>query len=199
MYNSPMNEHLTIYLPAAIAVGLLTYFFIRRSWLEASPAKNSRFREFGENIRLRDLFRVAVLMEEGGYSFYVKMSEKARDAKTRELCIRLAGEETLHRQLFLDRLNRWNPLEANRRTWPTFLEKVRQEGFFEDAPGENASEEQMAAYAIRQEVKAAEFYQMFEQAFPEAWKLMRLHNLVLEERSHEDKLRTAYPRLNRKN
>ncbi len=190
-----MSEHLAVYLPAAIAVGLLAYLFLRRGWLGAVPAEGSRFREFGENIHLRDLFRLAVMMEEQGRDFYLKMAEKTRDAKTKELCSLLAEEEARHWLLLLNKLSRWHKLEVNRLTWPAFLERVKQEGFFEDAPDESAPEDQLAAYAIRQEIKSAEFYQLFEAAFPEAWKRVRLHDLVLEERSHEARLRAAYPHL----
>lgn len=188
-----MREHLFIYA-AALAAFLLAYIFLRkRSRLSAPPAGGSRFKEFGEYIRLRDLYRLAVLLEEEGLAFYLKMAEKTSDIRTRKLCAGLAEEESLHRQLFLDKLGRWSPLDVNPLTWPAFLEKVKREGFYENAPGENAPEQQLAAYAIRQEIKSAEFYQLFEQAFPEAWKRERLHNLVLEERSHESRLRAAYP------
>lgn len=189
-----MNEHLTIYLPAAIAVGLLAYFFLRRgAWLNAVPNAGSELKRFGEFVRLRDIFRAAILIEEEGYSFYMRMAKKARDEKTKELCESLAEEETHHRQLFSELLNHWNPLGVNPLTWPTFIETVKKEGFFGNPPSENASEEEMAAYAIKQEIKSAQFYQMFETAFPEAWKRVRLHRLVLEERSHEARLRAAYP------
>jgi rubrerythrin len=194
-----MTEHLPLYAAAAAAAILLAYFFLRSArGLNASPAQGSRFREFGEYVRLRDLYRLAVLMEEEGKAFYLKLAEKALDPKLKELCAGLAEEEALHRQLFQDKLNRWRPLGYNRLTWPAFLEKVKQEGFFENAPAENATEDQMAAYAIRQEIKTAEFYQLFEPAFPEAWKRERLQNLVSEERSHEAKLRAAYPHLSLK-
>ena len=59
----------TIYA-AAIAAGLLAYLFLRRrGWLKAFPVKGSRLSEFGEFIRLRDVFRMAVLMEEEGRAF----------------------------------------------------------------------------------------------------------------------------------
>lgn len=195
-----MPEPLFIYAAAALAAVLPVYFFLRRRGrLSAPPAAGSRFREFGEYIRLRDLYRLAVMMEEEGRIFYIKIIGKVHDEKTKELCARLAAEETVHKQLFLSMLEHWNQLNVNPVTWPTFLEKVKQEGFFGDAPGENATEEQLAAYAISQEIKSAEFYQLFEQAFPEAWKRERLHNLVLEERSHESRLRAAYPGVDPKN
>ncbi len=190
-----MSEHLTIYLPAALAVGLLAYLLLRRRWLGARPSEGSRFREFGENIHLRDLFRLAAMMEEEGRTFYLKMVVRVRDTKTKELCAGLAGDEATHKQLFLEMLGHWNPLNVNPLTWPAFLEKVKQEGFFESAPGEDSTEDQLAAYAIRQEIKTAEFYQMFEAAFPLVWKRERLHKLVTEERGHEAKLRAAYPHI----
>lgn len=194
MYIFFMPEPLFIYAAAALAAVLPAYFFLRRRGrLSAPPAAGSRFREFGEYIRLRDLYRLAVMMEEEGRVFYLKMVVKVRDGKTKELCASLSAEEAAHKQLFLDMLEHWNQLNVNPVTWPAFLEKVKQEGFFANAPGEDATEEQLAAYAISQEIKSAEFYQLFEPAFPEAWKRERLHNLVLEERSHESRLRAAYP------
>ena len=188
-----MTEHLLFYTTGAITAILLARFLLRSARLSAPPADGSRFKEFGEYVRLRDLYRLAVLLEEEGLAFYLKMAEKTSDIQTKKLCAGLAEEESLHRQLFLNKLGRWSPLGVNPLTWPAFLEKVKREGFYENAPGEDASEDQMAAYAIRQEIKSAEFYQLFEQAFPEAWKRERLHNLVLEERSHESRLRAAYP------
>ncbi|MBI4351851.1 MAG: ferritin family protein [Elusimicrobia bacterium] len=190
-----MNEHQLVYTAAAVAAVLAAWYFTRRGgWLNAAPAAG-KFSEFGEFIRLRDVFRVAVLLEEEGYAFYMRMAKMVKDEKTKELCGSLAEEETQHRQLFSELLNHWNPLGVNPLTWPAFIERVRKEGFFGNPPAETASEEEMAAYAIRQEIKSAEFYQMFETSFPEAWKRVRLHRLVLEERSHEARLRAAYPQL----
>lgn len=190
-----MNEYSAVYLLTALAVGLPAYILLRRGRLKASPAKGSRLGEFGEFIHLRDVFRVAVMLEEEGLAFYSKLAARSRDGRVQELCARLAGEEAAHRQLFLDLLGHWNPLEVNPLTWPAFLERVKKEGFFADPPAENASEDEMAAYAIRQELKSVEFYQLFEAGFPLAWKRQRLHRLVQEERGHEAKLRAAYPRL----
>ncbi len=191
-----MADPVILYAAAALAVILLSFALLRRGGrLSSAPAAGSRLKEFGENIRLRDLFRLAVMMEEKGRDLYLGMAEKSRLAGTKRLCAQLAEEETAHRQLFLDKLGAWDPLPVNIATWPAFIEKVRQEGLFEDAPGEDASEDQLAAYAIRQEIKTAEFYSLFEKSFPETWKRAHLHNLVLEERSHEARLRAAYPHI----
>ena len=55
------------------------------------------------------------------------------------------------------------------------------------------NEEELAGYAISQEIKTARFYALFDAAFPQTWKRARLDRLVQEERSHEAKLRAAYP------
>ncbi len=191
-----MSDHQLIYAAAAVAAILLSWHFMRRgAWMNTAPASDSKLSEFGEYIRLRDVFRMAILIEEDGYAFYLKLAKRARDENTKELCAGLAEDETRHRQLFAELLNHWNPLGVNPLTWPAFVERVKEEGFFGTPPGENASEEEMAAYAIGQEIKSAEFYQLFESAFPEAWKRVRIHRLVLEERSHEAQLRAAYPML----
>lgn len=190
-----MNEHIYLYAAAAAAAGLILYFILagRRSWLRAKPSHGSDMTRFGENIRLRDLFRLAVLLEEEGLAFYLKMAEKASVPAAKELCLELAGEEVKHRDLLQGQLDSWRPLAVHAAQWPALLEKVRQEGFFGNPPREGASEKELAAYAINQEIKSAEFYGLFEQAFPDAWKRVEIHELVAQERAHEARLRAAYP------
>ena len=72
---------------------------------------------------------------------------------------------------------------------------IEKAGIFADPPGDGASEEEMAEYAIRQEIKSAEFYSLFERSFPHAWKNAKMRVLVIEELEHEIKLRAAYPRV----
>ena len=190
-----MNDPILIYSAAAIAAAFLVYFGMtaRRAWLHAKPRRGSAMTRFGENIRLRDLFRLAVLLEEEGRAFYLKLAERAAAPAVKELCLELAGEEVKHRDRLQAQLDGWRPLAVHAAHWPAFLEKVKQEGFFGNPPGEGASEKEMAAYAIGQEMKTAEFYQLFETAFPDAWKRVEIHDLVVQERVHEARLRAAYP------
>lgn len=191
-----MIEHAAFYYSAAAALAAgLAYRLLRARGGQESPAADSRIAKFGEHIKLRDLFRLAVMMEEEGTAFYLKMAERVQNPGARKLCIQLAEEETEHRRLFQDRLNRWRSLAPNRLTWPAFLEKVRQEGLFNDQPGDGAAEDEMAAFAIAQERKTADFYRLFEAAFPDAWKREKLKSLVEQELDHEAKLRAAYPHL----
>lgn len=193
-----MTETTTIYAATALLAALAAYLLLRgrAGRLGDKPAKDSVIGQFGGDIRLRDLFRLAVMMEEEGIVFYARMGEKAVVPETKELCASLAEAEEGHRRLFQDKLDKWRPLPPNRATWPVFIEQVKKWGFFGKAPGAEAGELEMAEYAIRQEIKTAEFYALFEKAFPEAWKREQLRDLAQEERLHERRLRAAYPRLN---
>lgn len=190
-----MQDQIFSYSAAALG-GLLLGYFLRsvyRSWRYTRPRRGSAVTRFGENIRLRDLYRAAVLIEEEGNAFYLKMAEKASRPETRELCLSLAGEEVKHRDFVQAQLDAWRPLAPHAVQWPAFLEKLKAEGFFAAAPADGAGEKEMAAYAIRQEIKSAEFYRLFEKAFPDAWKKAQIHSLVEEELRHEARLRSAYP------
>ncbi|MDD2804788.1 MAG: ferritin family protein [Elusimicrobiales bacterium] len=190
------TPYLLTTLAAALAGGILLFSYLRRGNAGAAvPAEGSAIRNLGVNVRLRDLFRLAVLIEEKGKDFYLKLAARAADPATQKLCAWLAEEEEQHRQFAQDHLNKWRPLGTHLTEWPRLLEKVKKEGFFADPPADGAPEAEMAAFAIKQEIKSAEFYRLFEQAFPEAWKRSRLDRLVQEERAHEARLRAAYPDL----
>ncbi len=169
---------------------------LRRPAEADAPAAGGKVREkFGPNVRLRDLYRLAVQIEEDGTAFYLKLAERAKDPAARKLCADLADAEAGHRDLFRSKLERWRELPPNRAEWPGLVAKARAEGFFAEAPGDGASEDEMAAYAIAQERLSADFYGMFEEAFPDAWKREKLRDLADQELEHERRLRAAYPHL----
>lgn len=189
----------TIYISAVIAAlagaGLAYYFMHRGPASDAAPAPGSAFSGYGEHIRLRDIFRLAVMLEEKGEELYTKMAGKTSRPETKKLCEWLADQEVMHRQFAQEYLDSWRPLNPHLTEWPAFLERVKQEGFFENAPGDNAGEDELAAFAIRQEVKSADFYARFENSFPDVWKRDSMRKLVEEERNHEKLLRENYPHL----
>lgn len=190
-----MQDQIFYYSAAALG-GLLLGHFLRsayRAWRYTRPRRGSAVTRFGENIRLRDLYRAAVLIEEEGNAFYLKMAAKASLPETRDLCLALAAEEVGHRAFVQTQLDAWRTLPPHAAQWLAFVEKLKAEGFFAGAPGDGASEKELAAYAIRQEAKSAEFYRLFEKAFPDAWKKVHIHRLVEEELRHEARLRSAYP------
>jgi len=190
-----MGDKFYLYLAAAAGALLLISLALalRRAWRRSKPRSGSSATRFGKDIHLRDLFRLAVQLEEEGHAFYLKMAEKVSDQAAKELCLWLAGEEARHRDIFQAQLDGWRPLGIHARDWPLFIENVKKEGFFSAAPGAGASEKELAAYAIRQEIKSAEFYLLFEDSFPEAWKRVKMRGLVAAERGHEARLRAAYP------
>ena len=193
-----MPDQQTLLLSAAVilAAGLAAYHFLHDpDELDESPRPGSAMEKFGPDVRLRDLYRLAVLLEEEGMALYLKLAAQAMSPETRNLCAKLADDEAEHKQLFQDRLYRWRTLNPNRLTWPAFLEKVKQEGLYGNPPDGKASEQEMAAYAILQEKNTVEFYCMFENSFPDAWRREKLKDLVEQERSHERKLREAYPEI----
>lgn len=181
----------------AASAALLVYLLNRReAWTVAAPIPGTPFSKLGPGVRLRDLFRLSVALEEIGHQNYLRMQRKAADPGVRELCAWLAEEEARHRGFSQGFLDKWRSLPPDGFEWAALLEKARQQGFFSDPPGEDATEDEMAAFAIAQEVKSVEFYSLFEEAFPGAWKRAKLRQLVEEERSHEARLRQAYPHVN---
>jgi rubrerythrin len=181
---------------AGLAAAGLFYFFTRRgAGASQTPAQGSAFAKYGTEIRLRDVFRLAVMIEEKGEALYLKLAVKASRPETRKLCQWLAEQEVSHKQYLQEQLGKWRALPPHLTQWPAFLEQVRQEGFFESPPGADVGEDQLAAYAIREEIKSAEFYALFEKSFPAAWKRMRMRRLMDEERAHEAALREAYPHI----
>ncbi|MDA8132241.1 MAG: ferritin family protein [Elusimicrobia bacterium] len=183
-----------IYSILAAFTGALAYFLLRRRGpADTSAAAGSAFAKYGPNVRLRDVFRLAVMLEEKGTDLYLRMEKAASDPDAKKLCAWLAEQETQHRRLIQDTLDRWRPLHPHLTEWPEFLRKVESEGFFSAPPPPEATEKELVAFAIRQEMKSAEFYAALETSFPEAWKQARLRRLVEEERSHLSRLREAYP------
>ena len=172
--------------------------FLRARRLEDKPRKGTILDRLEGSIRLRDLFRLAVSIEDEGSLFYRQLAERSGDPAAKALCSRLAGEEGVHMALFKKQLDNWRDLPLHHTLWQALLEDVKQKGILRSPPDPDASEDEMAAYAIGQESKTAEFYQAFETAFPQAWKRAAMSALVQEERRHEHELRAAYPHLNPK-
>jgi len=47
-----------------------------------------------------EIFHIAVMIEDNGEKFYNHVSATTKDARTKEVCIKLAGQEHKHRLLF---------------------------------------------------------------------------------------------------
>lgn len=164
-----------------------------RGQADRAPREGTPLSGLGVKARLRDFYRLAVLLEEESMTLYKRMSSQAADPAVQKLCAVLAAEEAVHRERFQSQLERWHALPPNPAEWPAFLEAAKNAGLFGGAPGPEASEAEMARFALGAESKAAEFYSHFEAAFPDEWRRTKMAELVAEERAHERKLRAAYP------
>jgi len=192
-----MTDTVLFYVVTAVAVSGVIFYLAsshaRR--LGAAPVKGTVLDLLEGTVRLRDVFRLAVAIEEEGIAFYGGLARRVNTPSVKALCSRLAAEEFSHKELFERQLGRWRALHTHKVLSSALLEHARKQGILIDPPGEGATEEAMAKFAIAQETKTAEFYLSFEKAFPQAWKRAHIQELVLEERRHEADLRAAYPNL----
>ena len=144
-------------------------------------------------IHLRQILKIGVMMEKQGEDFYNGLAEKSGDAKTKELYRRLADAEVRHRELIEKTLSEWKPIALDAESMRVFDQEARFRGIFAKAPPPGSTEEEAAKYAISQEWKMVDFYRFFENDFPDAWRAMKLQELVMEERRHVKALVAAYP------
>ncbi len=179
------------------ATGATAYLLTtaRGRMLGTKPKRGTLLDRFEGAVRLRDVFRLAAAIEEDGIIFYRSLAERAKDPAVKSLCESLSKEEASHKALFEEQLGQWRQLPAHKLLYPALLQEARKKGIMADPPGPEATEDEMADFAIRQEMKTAEFYQAFEEAFPQAWKRTHMHALVLEEKKHWHDLQSAYPNL----
>ncbi|MDD3087305.1 MAG: hypothetical protein PHP89_01930 [Candidatus Omnitrophica bacterium] len=162
-----------------------------------SARNEDSFVKAPKKIHLRQLLEAGILIEEKGREFYNRLAEKSTDQKVKDLCFSLSREEVEHK-IFMEKiLYKWLPLPLTAEALRLIEEEMKRWGIYLNPPGIDATEEDMAKYAIDQEVKMANFYLSFEKSFPQAWKRMNIRLLVTAERSHADKLINAYPSLSK--
>jgi len=148
-----------------------------------------------KKIHLRQLLEAGILIEEKGREFYIRLAEKSADLKVKDLCFNLAREEDEHKSFIEKILYKWLPLPLTAEALRLVEKEMKYWGIYLNPPSVEATEEDMAKYAIDQEVKMVNFYLSFEKSFPQAWKRMNVRLLVTAEKSHADKLLSVYPNL----
>jgi len=185
---------LAIFFGVATAYILFTF---RSKWLLVLPKDDNFLQRYKikRKIHLRHLIEIAILTEEEGKYFYDKFAEKALSINVKNLCRKLAQSELEHKEFFQKILTRWLPLAANSESLRALLKDLKVRGVFLNPPSAQASEEDMARYALGQEYKTIDFYRSFETAFPREWKRLYIEKIAEEEKSHADKLVAAYPDL----
>lgn len=144
---------------------------------------------------LRQILQMGVMMERRGQDFYNGLAERSGGAKTKELYRRLADAEARHRELIEKTLSEWKPIALDAESMKVFDRETSFRGIFANPPPGDSSEEEAAKYAISQEWKMVDFYRFFENDFPDAWRAMKLQELVMEERRHVKAIVAAYPQL----
>jgi rubrerythrin len=192
-FNPPFAEIFTYLLGIFFSIALIYLLFIFKSKrLEVLPKEDLSFRNYKikTEIHMRHLFQIAILIEEEGKQFYGKIAKKASDIKSKKFWQKLAKDEVDHKRLFQRALSRWLPIPSDKETLESFIQELKANGLFSNSPAPDATEEDVIKYAIQQEEKTADFYLSFENAFPDAWKRMHIHNLVMIERGHAKDLKT---------
>ncbi|MBN1526999.1 MAG: ferritin family protein [Candidatus Omnitrophica bacterium] len=146
-------------------------------------------------IHLRQILQMGVMVEKRGEEFYKGLADRPGDTKTRELYRRLADAETRHKEFIEKTLAEWKPIALDAASMRVFDQETRFRGIFASPPPPDSSEEDAAKYAVAQEWKMVDFYRFFENDFPDAWRAMKLQELVEEERRHVKAIVAAYPQL----
>lgn len=143
-----------------------------------------------KRLHLRYVLQVAILIEQEGKQFYERLAQASPDTKVKELCVKLAQDESDHKKLFEQVLSQWLSLTVDEEYLKSYIQKLKKEGLFSDPPFLNASEKDLIRYAIGIENKTADFYLSLEKKFPDFWRQMQIHQLVKTEREHADKLKS---------
>jgi rubrerythrin len=146
-----------------------------------------------DKIHLRHILEIGVTIEEKGKLFYEQLAVRVKNDTVKNLCLNIAKDELAHKEFIKGMLDDWLPLDMDSAIFIELNKFIDKFDIYKDPPGENASEQEMARYAISQEYRNAEFYLSFERMFPELWKKMNLERLVIEERVHAESLLEIYP------
>jgi rubrerythrin len=144
-------------------------------------------------IHLRHILEIGISIEERGKLFYEQLAVRAKNEKTKNLCLNIAKDELAHKEFIKSILDKWLPLEMDSAAFLELNKFIDRFNIYRNPPADTATEHEMIKYAIGEEYKTAEFYLSFESMFPESWKKMNLERLVIEERAHAELLSELYP------
>jgi len=143
-----------------------------------------------KKLHLRYVLQVAILIEKEGEQFYVKLAQMSSNGQVKELCAKLAKDEADHRKLFEAELSQWLHLPASQEHLNSYIQELKNKGLFLNLIFLQESVDALVKSAIEYENKTADFYQSLEREFPELWKQMQIHMLVVAERSHANSLKS---------
>jgi len=146
-------------------------------------------------VHLRHIFEVGLMITKQGEAFYIDLAQKVLDPAAKALCRNLARIERRHVQLIETTLSEWRSLSIDKESMDFYGQELKRRGIFMDSPPADATEENVAQYAIRQERGMVDFYRAFEDAFSDSWRRMYIQQLVTEERGCMRDLVAAYPQV----
>ena len=141
-------------------------------------------------LHLRYVLQVAILIEQEGEQFYRQLAQLPSDTKVKELCFKLAHDESEHKKLFEEFLSHWISLPVDEEYLKSYIQKLKKKGLFYIPSFLSTSVEDLLKHAIEYENTTADFYQSLEKEFTELWKQMHIHQLVIIERGHADNLKS---------
>ncbi|MBN1526277.1 MAG: ferritin family protein [Candidatus Omnitrophica bacterium] len=150
---------------------------------------------FNGRVHLRHIFEVGLMIGKQGEAFYNALAEKVLDPAAKALSRNLARLERRHVQLIEAILSGWKSLSLNKESMDFYGQELKRRGIFKDPPLADATEEDIAEYAIHQEREMVDFYRAFENAFSDSWRRMYIQQLVTEERGCMRDLVAAYPQV----
>ncbi len=141
-----------------------------------------------KKIRLRHVLFLGTMLEQQAEEFYRRLARQANDPGVKLLCEELADDEIEHLDLIKGMLSRWQKAPINKSDLEDMGANERLRKLFLSPPGPDATEHEMIEYGIEEEKKMVEFYTDFEKEFPQAWKIMKLREIINEEEKHVKKL-----------
>jgi rubrerythrin len=132
-------------------------------------------------------------VERQAAAFYRRFAEHAKDADVKELCLKLADDEIGHLNFIENILSGWKSLPVDQADLEAMDADRKLRSLFLSPPDSNAIQSEIVAYALNAEKRMVAFYTGFEKEFKSAWKILKIRDMVEEERSHVSKLSEMLP------
>ncbi len=148
-----------------------------------------------KQIKLSDIARIALSMEEKGYKFYSTLAERVNDVRQKQMLIKLAEDEKEHRKLFEKIIMGYSYDETLDVESSSYLRSIQKDSVFpeltgvEDFAGGLHSLKDVVALGIQAEKDAILiFHELTTRIRSEKIKKI-LYDLLEEEKMHLVELR----------
>lgn len=143
-------------------------------------------------LEKRDIINVAIRIEENGERFYTETSKKAKTGEVRELLSFLAREESRHKEVFSDILNKANLSNENLSDeYLSYLKAYTDRLIFNTETDEfnkgDIDQIRVLDFAIQRELDSILYYHEIKAIVPHSEHPL-IDKIISEERSHFEKL-----------